>query len=101
VERKLAQELEAGYVNLEAFDQRFAAARDELTANAAVVKAFQEQMTGANRTLLDVLDAYQRFHQSKLDILQLAVGETQTQLRIAHLTGLLLEGLAESAPPPR
>lgn len=101
VERKLAQELDAGYVNLEAFDQRYAAARDELAANTAVVKAFQEQMTGANRTLLDVLDAYQRLHQSKLDILQLAVGETQTQLRIAHLTGLLLDGLADSAPAPR
>ena len=101
VERKLAQELDAAYANLDSFDTRYVAAREELSANAAVVKAFREQLTGANRTLLDVLDAYQRFHQSKLDLLQLAVGETQTQLRVAHLTGGLLDGLSSPEPGSR
>jgi adhesin transport system outer membrane protein len=101
VERKLAQELDASYANLDSFDTRYSAALDELRSNAAVVKAFREQLTGANRTLLDVLDAYQRFHQSKLDLLQLTVVDAQTQFRVAHLTGSLLDILSAREPGVR
>jgi adhesin transport system outer membrane protein len=87
MERKLAQELETAYANLDASATRFKAVRDELDANAKVVAAFREQMVGSNRSLLEVLDAYQRLHQSRLDLTQALVSEAQSQLRVAHLTG--------------
>ena len=89
VERKLTLELETAYANLEAAAQRFNAVREELDANAKVVAAFRAQMLGSNRSLLEVLDAFQRLHQSRLDLTQSLVSEAQSQLRVAHLTGSL------------
>ena len=89
VERKLTLELETAYANLEAASQRFNAVRDELEANAKVVAAFRAQMLGSNRSLLEVLDAFQRLHQSRLDLTQSLVLKAQSQLRVAHLTGSL------------
>ena len=89
VERKLSLELETAYANLEASGQRYSAVREELEANAKVVTAFRAQMLGSNRSLLEVLDAFQRLHQSRLDLTQSLVSEAQSQLRVAHLTGSL------------
>jgi adhesin transport system outer membrane protein len=99
VERKLVQEIESAYANLDAADQRFRSVREELDANTTVVAAFRAQMVGANRPLLDVLDAYQRLHQSRLDLMQVLVSETQNQLRVAHLTGTLAQWLVPALPP--
>jgi TolC family type I secretion outer membrane protein len=90
VERKLLQELDAAYANLEAVADRYRSVSEELDADRAVVKAFQAQLTAANRSLLDVLDAYQRLYQTQLDMTALVIGETQNHLKVAHLTGTLL-----------
>ncbi|MEK8049309.1 TolC family protein [Ideonella sp. DXS22W] len=88
-ERKLRQELDGAYANLDAVGERFAALRTELEANATVVQAFQAQLVGGNRPLLDVLDAYQRLYQTRLDLTSVVVGEVQNQFKVAHLTGRL------------
>ena len=100
VERKLMQDLDAAYANLGAVTERYASVREELAANKRVVAAFKEQMLGANRSLLDVLDAYQRLYQSKLDLTQLLINETQLHLKVAHLTGVLLPALSAAATAP-
>ena len=89
VRRRVVQDLETSYANLGAATERFASVRDELDANRKVVDAFRAQLTGGNRQLLDVLDAYQRLHQSRLDIVQVVVSAAQNEWRIAHLTGAL------------
>ena len=89
VRRRVVQDLETSYANLSAATERFASVRDELDANRKVVDAFRAQLTGGNRQLLDVLDAYQRLHQSRLDIVQVVVSAAQNEWRIAHLTGAL------------
>ncbi|HEV6967891.1 TolC family protein, partial [Roseateles sp.] len=89
VRRRVQQDLETAYANLAAATERFAAVRDELEANRKVVEAFRAQLQGGNRPLLDVLDAYQRLHQSRLDLVQVVVGAAQNEWRIAHLTGAL------------
>jgi outer membrane protein TolC len=88
-ERKLQQELEAAYAALDAVGERFVSVKEELKANMTVVEAFQAQLVGGSRSLLDVLDAYQRLHQNKLDITSLVIGEVQNQMKVAHLTGRL------------
>lgn len=89
VRRRVVQDLETSYANLQAATERFTSVRDELEANRKVVDAFRAQLTGGNRQLLDVLDAYQRLHQSRLDIVQVVVAAAQNEWRIAHLTGAL------------
>lgn len=87
--RKLWQELDGAYTNLDAVAERYDSLREELSANQSVVDAFRAQLVGGNRSLLDVLDALQRLHQSRLDLVQLALGEMQNQVKVAHLTGRL------------
>lgn len=89
VRRRVLQDLETSYANLRATTERFASVRDELEANRKVVDAFRAQLSGGNRQLLDVLDAYQRLHQSRLDLVQVIVSAAQNEWRIAHLTGAL------------
>ncbi|MBW8846115.1 MAG: TolC family protein [Burkholderiales bacterium] len=89
VRRRVVQDLETGYANLRAATERFASVRDELEANRKVVDAFRAQLTGGNRQLLDVLDAYQRLYQSRIDIVQVVVSAALNEWRIAHLTGAL------------
>ena len=89
MERKLAQDLEASYASLDAVTERYNALREELVANRSVVQAFQAQLVGGNRPLLDVLDAYQRLHQSRLDLAQLVLGEVGNHAKVAHITGRL------------
>jgi adhesin transport system outer membrane protein len=99
-QRKLDQEVEAAYAALDAVNERYAALREELQANRTVVEAFKAQLVGGNRPLLDVLDAYQRLHQSKTDIAQLVISEVQNHVKVAHLTGRLAQPLAVAATQP-
>jgi len=89
LERKLELDLDASYASLDAVSERYSALRDELVANRSVVDAFQAQLVGGNRPLLDVLDAYQRLHQSRLDLAQLVLGEVGNHAKVAHITGRL------------
>ncbi len=99
-DRKLTLEIETAYANLDAAAARFASVRDELDANRKVVDAFNAQLKGSNRPLLDVLDAYQRLYQSRVDLSQILITNLQNQLRIAHLTGTLTEAASSAAAPP-
>ena len=93
LERRLEQDIEAAYALLDAVNDRYAALKDELAANRTVVDAFRSQLVSGNRPLLDVLDAYQRLHQSRLDMAGLVLGELQNHVKVAHLTGRLSRGV--------
>lgn len=95
--RKLGQELDVAYATLDGMQERFDAVSEEMASNAAVVDAFREQLVGGTRPLLDVLDAYQRLHQSRLDLTQLAVTEVQNHIKVSHLVGLLPSLMANDA----
>lgn len=88
-ERKLRQQLENDYSILASIDSRFTAIRSEIDSNKKVVDAFNEQLFSTNRQLLDVLDAYQRLYQSKVDVTNLLITEAQVQLQVAHYLGQL------------
>ncbi len=94
--RRIEQDLETAYSALDTVGSRFTALREELVANTSVVAAFQAQLVGGNRPLLDVLDAYQRLHTSRVELATLVIGEAQNHVRVAHLTGRL-GGYAEPA----
>jgi outer membrane protein TolC len=98
-ERRLRFEIQSAYANLEASSQRFVSVREELEGNQRVVQAFQAQLVGNGRPLLDVLDAYQRHYQSQLDLTQVLVATAQSQWRLAHLIGSLSMQLGQ--PPAR
>jgi outer membrane protein, adhesin transport system len=101
---RLAQDLEAAYASLESVSARYAALREELTANLGVAAAFNTQLVNGNRPLLDVLDIYQRLHANRLDLAALVLGEVQNHVRVAHMTGRLgataLQAMNTRQPQP-
>ncbi|MFG6448761.1 TolC family protein [Roseateles sp. BYS180W] len=99
-QRKLEQELEATYAALDAVAERYQSLREELQANRTVVDAFRAQMVGGTRQLLDVLDAYQRLHQNKTELVQLCITELQNHVKVAHLTGRLVQHFGASSARP-
>lgn len=88
-QRRLREQLENAYSVLDSIQQRFVAVREEVRANRTVLAAFSEQLFATNRQLLDVLDAYQRYYQSKVDFTNLVVTEAKLRLQVAHLLGRL------------
>jgi len=96
-ERRLRQQLESSYSVLDSIRARFEAVREEVAANRKVVEAFNEQLFATNRQLLDVLDAYQRFYQSKVDLTNLLVTEAQVQVQVAHLVADLYRAGGDAA----
>ena len=97
--RRLVFELEGAFSVIDSINPRFDSTRTELESNRRVVDAFREQLFAANRSLLDVLDAYQRLYQSKVDLTTLLVSETRTKLQLAHLSGRLYRLLPEIPLP--
>lgn len=100
VQRKLRQQFEGAYAALDALQERNQALKEEVQANATVVDAFRSQLGMGNRSLLDVLDACQRLHQSRIDAATLMITEMQNHLKVAHLTGKLGQGLPASTSTP-
>jgi outer membrane protein TolC len=77
---------------------RFAALREELLAHASVIGGLEQQAMAGQRPMLDVLDAYQRLHNTRLELAALVLGEVHSTLRVAQHTGRLG---AYSAQPVR
>ena len=88
-ERILRQDIEVAYATVDAIRQRMEPAVLELEANARVAKTYDDQLLVGGRTLLDLLDAYQRLYESRLGLLQLMVTDAQQKFNLVRLMGRL------------
>ena len=59
----------------------------EFASNTKVADAFDEQLFSANRSLIDVLDTYQKFYQSKLNIVRISVNQMKIGYQIKQIIG--------------
>lgn len=88
-EKSLLRTLRETYVVLRAISEQYDAYASQVQSNEAVVEAFTEQIVSTNRPVLDVLEAYQGLFQSKVDLTNVVVTETQLNLRVLYLLGEL------------
>jgi adhesin transport system outer membrane protein len=88
-EKSLLRTLRETYVVQRAISEQYAAYAAQVESNEAVVDAFTEQIVSTNRPVLDVLEAYQGLFQSKVDLTNVVVTETQLNLRVLYLLGEL------------
>ena len=98
LKRRIDQDLDIAYGSLHSVGTRFAALREELLAHASVIGSLEQQALAGQRPMLDVLDAYQRLHGSRMELTALVLGEVHSTLRVAQHTGRLG---AYSAQPVR
>ena len=85
--RNARERLQASYLSRQNIEDQRIVAWQEYSANAKVAAAFDEQLFSANRSLLDVLDTYQKFFQSKINIVPLTISEIKTSYQIKQLIG--------------
>jgi outer membrane protein TolC len=88
-ERRLTQEVETAYSDLQSLAERYAAVASELDSNRRLADAFGARPYGPALAVGDVVDAYQRLAQSQTDLVQVLVSMSQTRWRLALLVGQL------------
>ncbi len=93
VQRRLEESIRVNFNALRALNGRIDGVRQEMEANDSVLAAFKEQLFSANRSLLDVLDAYQRQHASRTELTRLMLAESTAGLQLLRNMGKLQEGI--------
>lgn len=93
VQRRLEESIRVNFNALRALNGRIAGVRQEMEANDSVLAAFKEQLFSANRSLLDVLDAYQRQYASRTELTRLMLAESTAGLQMLRNMGNLQEGI--------
>jgi adhesin transport system outer membrane protein len=94
IQRKLEESLRINFNTLRAVSGRINGVRQEIESNDIVIAAFNEQLFAANRSLLDVLDAYQRQYNSRTELARLLISEATASLEMLRNMGKLQEGIA-------
>lgn len=94
VQRKLEESLRVNFNALHSVSGRVNGVMQEMESNDLVLAAFNEQLFAANRSLLDVLDAYQRQYSSRTELARLLIAEATAGLQMLRNMGRLQEGIA-------
>ena len=97
VERKVKEQLEVNYRTLLAITKRSGIARQEYQTNSKVADDFLEQLGTGSKQLLDVLDAYQRAYQSRVDFANLLFLQSDISYQILRNAGTSLAPVADVA----
>ncbi|MBI5430674.1 MAG: TolC family protein [Nitrosomonadales bacterium] len=93
IQRKLEESLRINFNALRAVNGRVNGVKQEMESNDIVLAAFNEQLFAANRSLLDVLDAYQRQYNSRTELARLLIAEATASLQMLRNMGKLQEGI--------
>lgn len=98
-ERVAEQSLQIAFSGLESARQKLESLSHQLTAQERVVAAFDAQLSSATRNLLDVFDAYQQLHQSRVDLTRTSIQAVLLQHQVLRVTGRLARdvGAVETA----
>lgn len=91
IRRRLDEAVRINYETLTTIGKRIDAVREEVDANQKVANAFNEQLVLANRPLLDVLDAFQRLYESKVELNRLVIAEATVSHQLLFNIGVLNE----------
>jgi len=92
--RTIEQALRVVFSALGTVRVRLDTARRELAANTEVVRSFDEQFTAGRKSLLELLDAYERLYQSRQTMLTVGVSGTQLHFQTLRVMGELSPTLA-------
>ena len=86
-ERGVLETLSISYSSLRTAEARLAVSRGELEANARVAESYDEQLRNSNRSLLDLLDAYQRLYTAQTDLVKISHATLMLQYQILRVMG--------------
>ena len=87
VKARIEEAVFMGYDALEAANKRISILQETLEADSNVVKDFEEQYKQGSRSLFDLLDAYERLHNSQLELMRTMIAKAQVAYQIRRQTG--------------
>ena len=90
--RKARERLQTNYLNLTSIRAQMAIGSEENKANSQVAAAFDAQLVASNRSLLDVLDTYQKLYQNRINLVKLFVSERQATYQVLKDVGRIDAG---------
>lgn len=100
-ERTVTQAVRVVYAALDTVRVRVETARKELDANLGVAKSFDEQFSAGRKSLLELLDAYDRLYQSRQTMLQAGMSGALLYFQVLRVTGELGSSLRTAAKGAR
>lgn len=93
-QRTVEQALRVVFSALDTVQVRIDTARKELAANREVVESFDVQFTAGRKSLLELLDAYERLYQARQSMLSAGLAGAQLYFQTLRVMGDLSPALA-------
>lgn len=94
IRKKIEEVIRMSYSGLRTATSRIDAVNQSMISSVKVVEAFEAQYQNANRTMLDLLDAYERLYQSRAELVKIAVSEAKAGYMLRRQMGELVQALA-------
>ena len=99
VHSRLEQAIRTSYEAVNAAHSRITVLQQAVKSDTRVVHDFEAQYKDGNRTLFDLLDAYEQLYNAKLGLMRLVVAEAQASLQIRRQMGDLVDAVRTVGEP--
>jgi outer membrane protein TolC len=93
VRGRLEEAIHTGYDTLNASRKRILILRETLRVDENVARDFEMQYSEGNRSLFDLLDAYERLHNAQLELMRTIIAEAQVAYQIRRQMGELADAI--------
>ena len=100
-QRSVEQAVRVAFSALGTVRIRVETAQQELVANSEVVRSFDEQFTAGRKSLLELLDAYERLYQARQTMLSAGLSGMQLYFQTLRVMGELSPSLSRAARKER
>lgn len=96
VRARVEAAIETGYDALDAAAKRIVILQDTYNVDKRIASDFEEQYKQGNRSLFELLDAYERLHASQIALMQTIIAKAEVAYQIKRQTGNLTRSLVGS-----
>jgi len=93
VRSRMEQGIRANYNALAAAKRREAILREAVAADLRVIESFDKQYKNGNRSLFELLDAYEQHYKARLDLMHITTAKAEASFQIRQQTGDLVAAI--------
>jgi len=93
VRARMEQGIRSGYTAINSARERRRVLQKSVEENERVVKGFEDQYKDGNRSLFDLLDAYEQLYSSRLNLMRIVVANAEAAYAIRRQMGELIPSI--------
>ena len=99
IRARLEESVRTGYEAVNTAQRRIPVLQDAVNSDERVVHDFEAQFKQGNRTLFDLLDAYEQLYNARLSLMRLVVAEAQASFQVRRQIGDLAGAILSVEEP--